>query len=32
MSKQLLISGHQGYIGSYFCKILKKKKNKIYEI
>ena len=28
MSKQLLISGHQGYIGSYFCKILKKKKIK----
>lgn len=28
MNKHLLISGHQGYIGSFFCKILRKRKIK----
>ena len=28
MQKKLIVSGHQGYIGSYFCKTLKRKKIK----
>ena len=28
MQKNLIVSGHRGYIGSHFCKLLKKKKIK----